>query len=38
MKAILKNGVICPNEPVPPDWARVGYGSIFAVQRAGEAG
>jgi ectoine hydroxylase len=23
--------------PVPPDWARVGYGSIFAVQRAGEA-
>jgi ectoine hydroxylase len=23
--------------PVPPDWARIGYGSIFAVQRAGEA-
>jgi ectoine hydroxylase-related dioxygenase (phytanoyl-CoA dioxygenase family) len=23
--------------PVPPDWARIGYGSIFTVQRAGEA-
>ncbi len=23
--------------PVPPDWSRVGYGSIFSVQRAGEA-
>ena len=23
--------------PVPPDWSRVGYGSIFAVQRVGEA-
>jgi ectoine hydroxylase len=24
--------------PVPPDWAKIGYGSIFAVQRAGEGG
>lgn len=23
--------------PVPPDWSRIGYGSIFSVQRAGEA-
>jgi hypothetical protein len=23
--------------PVPPDWAKIGYGSIFSVQRAGEA-
>lgn len=23
--------------PVPPDWAKSGYGSIFTVQRAGEA-
>jgi ectoine hydroxylase len=23
--------------PVPPDWAKVGYGSIFSEQRAGEA-
>jgi ectoine hydroxylase len=24
--------------PVPPDWGKIGYGSIFSVQRAGEAG
>jgi len=23
--------------PVPPDWSKIGYGSIFTVQRAGEA-
>ncbi len=23
--------------PVPPDWAKIGYGSIFSVQRVGEA-
>jgi ectoine hydroxylase len=23
--------------PVPPDWGKIGYGSIFTVQRAGEA-
>ena len=23
--------------PVPPDWSKIGYGSIFSVQRAGEA-
>ncbi len=23
--------------PVPPDWGKVGYGSIFSVQRSGEA-
>ena len=23
--------------PVPPDWGKIGYGSIFSVQRAGEA-
>jgi len=23
--------------PVPPDWSRIGYGSIFTVQRGGEA-
>ena len=24
--------------PVPPDWGKTGYGSIFSVQRTGEAG
>jgi ectoine hydroxylase len=24
--------------PVPPDWGKTGYGSIFTVQRSGEAG
>jgi len=24
--------------PVPPDWGKLGYGSIYSVQRAGEAG
>ena len=24
--------------PVPPDWSKIGYGSIFSVQRSGEAG
>ena len=23
--------------PVPPDWSKIGYGSIFSVQRSGEA-
>jgi len=23
--------------PVPPDWGKIGYGSIFGVQRTGEA-
>jgi ectoine hydroxylase-related dioxygenase (phytanoyl-CoA dioxygenase family) len=23
--------------PVPPDWGKIGYGSIFSVQRGGEA-
>ena len=24
--------------PVPPDWSKIGYGSIFSVQQSGEAG
>ena len=31
MKAILKNGVICPNEPLPPDWAE---GTELEVQKS----
>jgi len=31
MKAVLKNGVICPKEPVPPDWSD---GTELDVERA----